>query len=594
MAQDGSNADKKSTRPRHAIPKALVGAVAAIVVALIADGPVLLSHGGGLAAFTTSSQRTASSDSSPPAPAPSSTGSASMSEPPCAPGTLEFLGSSAFEQIAQDAAVEYMRRCKSTDPSIMITITVNKVNGAAVNNPDSAWGVSQACDAAKPSSPTATQIIGMYDGMYDGLSSRCPRLKSHAIGALVFSVVANKQLFTEKTNIITNGSISTPSLRDIFIKHDLQGFLAVGRQAGSGTRKAFFMDVLGPASQVPDKGNCPVPTPSSLTSCTEDSTKDLLNFVNETQNAIGYAESFLLNNSDYPNVSPLSINGAAPMQESIPKPYNFWVVEHLYADMVLTPLASDFLGWLPYYIHKYVPRDGFIVCADASKGLGKDCGPAVQPSQRSTSSQLARPAVDTLRIALCFVLGIVILALLVAICWRSCRWIMRRRKNRIHPSDTRSTPQAPVTYTLIKEPSYDVLLAEEKHTIDNSQSAASTTRVITLTRELATTYVVDVEEDRTVRVNAVLGTQVLNLRAEAERLLKNTYTVSSEERLTRTEEVTLNIAPYTKSEIIFSWKETRQKGVVRVSGEGFEEQTIPYEVGLGVAFDQRQVDTHHS
>jgi hypothetical protein len=36
----------------------------------------------------------------------------------------------------------------------------------------------------------------------------------------------------------------------------------------------------------------------------------------------------------------------------------------------------------------------------------------------------------------------------------------------------------------------------------------------------------------------------------------------------------------TKSEIIFSWKEIRQKGIVQISGADFEAQ-IPYEVGGG-------------
>ena len=261
MSQDGSNADKKSARPDHAIPAALVGVVAALVAVLIAGGPVLLSRGGGdgtnLAAFTASSQRTASPNSSSPTPAPPSIGSAPVSNKPlCAKDTLQLLGSTAFEPIVQDAANEYMRDCPGA------SITVNMVKGAAVKNPDSAWGVSQVCSAVKSGSPSAGKIIAMYDGRYDGLSSSCPRLRSHPIGALIFSVVANIHLFSIKENIITNGGISTPTLRDIFIKPGLQGYAAVGRQAGSGTRKAFFMDVLdlNPATQVP--GKCPVPTPS--------------------------------------------------------------------------------------------------------------------------------------------------------------------------------------------------------------------------------------------------------------------------------------------------------------------------------------------
>jgi len=113
--------------------------------------------------------------------------------------------------------------------------------------------------------------------------------------------------------------------------------------------------------------------------------------------------------------------------------------------------------------------------------------------------------------------------------------------------------------------------------------------VVRLTREWGKTCVLDVEHNMTVRGSAGLGIHVLNLKAEAERLLKKTYSVTAEERQTFAEEVTLNIAQYTKSEIIFFWKELRQKGVVQVSGVDFEVQ-VPYEVVVGLTFDQQQVD----
>jgi hypothetical protein len=150
-------------------------------------------------------------------------------------------------------------------------------------------------------------------------------------------------------------------------------------------------------------------------------------------------------------------------------------------------------------------------------------------------------------------------------------------------------PQTPVTSTLIEGSRYEVPLGEETRTIDNSKSSSSTIRVVRLTREWAKTCALDVEHNMTVRGSAGLGIHVLNLKTEAERLLKNTYSVTSEERETFAEEVTLNIAQYTKSEIIFFWKELRQKGVVQVSGADFEAQ-IPYEVVVGLTFDQQQVD----
>ena len=150
-------------------------------------------------------------------------------------------------------------------------------------------------------------------------------------------------------------------------------------------------------------------------------------------------------------------------------------------------------------------------------------------------------------------------------------------------------PQTPVTSTLIEGSRYEVPLGEETRTIDNSKSSSSTIRVVRLTREWGKTCVLDVEHNMTVRGSAGLGIHVLNLKAEAERLLKKTYSVTSEERQTFAEEVTLNIAQYTKSEIIFFWKELRQKGVVQVSGVDFEVQ-VPYEVVVGLTFDQQQVD----
>ena len=89
--------------------------------------------------------------------------------------------------------------------------------------------------------------------------------------------------------------------------------------------------------------------------------------------------------------------------------------------------------------------------------------------------------------------------------------------------------------------------------------------------------------------SAGISAGVLNLRAEAERVLTKTYSTATEERHTFAEEVTLNIGPHTKSEIVFSWKEIRQKGVVRIEGAGFAAE-VPYEVVVGLTFDQRQID----
>lgn len=147
----------------------------------------------------------------------------------------------------------------------------------------------------------------------------------------------------------------------------------------------------------------------------------------------------------------------------------------------------------------------------------------------------------------------------------------------------------PTTTTIVEGSHYEVPLGEETRTIDNSKSSSSTIRVVRLAREWVRTCALDVERNMKVRGSAGLRIHVLDLKAEAERTLTSTYSVTSEKRETFTEEVTLNIAQHTKSEVTFFWKEILQKGVMQIIGADFEVQ-IPYEVAVGLTFDQQQVD----
>lgn len=152
------------------------------------------------------------------------------------------------------------------------------------------------------------------------------------------------------------------------------------------------------------------------------------------------------------------------------------------------------------------------------------------------------------------------------------------------------SPAMAVTSKVVEGSRYEVRLGGETRTIDNSKSNSPTTRLVRLTREWSKTCAVDTEHITTVHGSAGLRMHVTDLKVEAERSLRKTYSTTSEERETFEEEVTLNIGPHTKSEIVFSWKEIRQKGIVQIAGEGFEAQ-IPYEAVVGLTFDQQQIDS---
>jgi ABC-type phosphate transport system substrate-binding protein len=98
----------------------------------------------------------------------------------------------------------------------------------------------------------------------------------------------------------------------------------------------------------------------------------VLNFVNATPNAIGYAEVYGALAAD-PQVSVLYIDNAAPTPANVRNgSYKFWTGEHLYASTHPSALTSDFLAFLPNYIASSPPSD-FIACPDAVNIAGAGC-----------------------------------------------------------------------------------------------------------------------------------------------------------------------------------------------------------------------------
>ena len=251
------------------------------------------------------------------------------SESVCATGSLQLTGSTAFMPIAQEAADAYMHYC----PGASITVTGG----------DSAYGLTKVQDAVASGSSSAGSIIAMHDGS----STDTAGLRAYPMGVLIFSVVAHIGFFPA-------GNITTSELRKIFVKPGEQGLVAVGRRAGDGSRRAFITNVLGinPNSLVPDKGNCQVPAGSrvSFTSCTEDSTADLLNFVNGTPNAIGYAEVF--GPLGYPHISVLSIDNVAPTRENVLNGlYKFWTRRASICGYT-SGAADQGLSWFPAALYR--------------------------------------------------------------------------------------------------------------------------------------------------------------------------------------------------------------------------------------------------
>jgi ABC-type phosphate transport system substrate-binding protein len=199
--------------------------------------------------------------------------------------------------------------------------------------------------------------------MYDGTTSLAAGLQAHPMGVLIYSVIAHSGLFP-------GSKVSSAQLANIFVSHGAPGKVVAGRLKGSGSRLTFIKKVLRADSKLvpPDTRACPAPSgsASSLTGCTAASTSAMLNFVNNTPNAIGYAEA-LGSFQGFPQVRALWIDNAQPSRANVLNgSYKYWTVEHLYTGPRLTPLAANFLSYLPQYIEKNTPA-GFITCTDAAR-----------------------------------------------------------------------------------------------------------------------------------------------------------------------------------------------------------------------------------
>jgi phosphate transport system substrate-binding protein len=287
-------------------------------------------------------------------PARTAASAANASPPACAAGSLQLYGSSAFQEIAQGAATAYMNTC----PHSAIAINPN------VTGEDSAFGVGKVEAAVNSGSASAGSTIAMYDGP----TSLAKGLETHPMGVLIYSVVAHTDLFS-------GSKITQGELVNIFVKHSDPRLVVVGRRDGSGSRLTFIEKVLNNANPGPaDPHTCPTATghPSSLKSCTADDTSAVINFVNGTPNAIGYAEVLGSLQGD-PQVTTLWVGNVQPTKRNVLNGlYKYWTIENLYTSARLTPLAKDFIDYLPSYIESAQPGD-FITCSDAAGLVGPDC-----------------------------------------------------------------------------------------------------------------------------------------------------------------------------------------------------------------------------
>jgi len=275
----------------------------------------------------------------------------------CAPGSIELIGSSTFGPVVQAAASIYTRQCHAS----IIKVVYGDVGGKGV---DSAYAAATVNAAVQKNPAQAGSMIAMFNGE----TSSAPFLTPDPLGVLIFSVVAH-------TGLYAGSDISSSELKRLYLQGGEPGKVAAGRQAGTGTRITLlgFLQSQGPGPQVSGNG-CPPPAGSDV--CTAYSNTELLNFVNETRNAIGYAEVDQESNghpAGYSDASVLSIDGIAPTPANVRNGlYTFATVANLYMPPHPSALAKSFYQYLLQYIAAN-QSDGLIKCSGVPKRLEANC-----------------------------------------------------------------------------------------------------------------------------------------------------------------------------------------------------------------------------
>jgi hypothetical protein len=134
-------------------------------------------------------------------------------------------------------------------------------------------------------------------------------------------------------------------------------------------------------------------------------------------------------------------------------------------------------------------------------------------------------------------------------------------------------------------------LGDETRTIDNSGSNITVTRILKATKDWMQNYSIEAEQARVTGQGLEIGAKEIGtFKANAEDTLRRKYSVSNEVRQTFSEEIGLTVPGRTKIRLTIQWKRIWQRGYVRIQHGPNRVVEVPFQMAVGVTFDQSQVD----
>jgi len=133
-------------------------------------------------------------------------------------------------------------------------------------------------------------------------------------------------------------------------------------------------------------------------------------------------------------------------------------------------------------------------------------------------------------------------------------------------------------------------LGRDERTIDNAHSDTTVTRSIRATKRWLQSCQLELERSRVSGQSLDLNiADLASLRGSMEETLRRQYSASTEVEQIFEEEVTLTVPPRTSLRLTMDWKRIVQEGHVLLQDLDGRTIEVPFEVAVGVTFDQRQL-----
>jgi hypothetical protein len=148
---------------------------------------------------------------------------------------------------------------------------------------------------------------------------------------------------------------------------------------------------------------------------------------------------------------------------------------------------------------------------------------------------------------------------------------------------------APKVLGVVETARSEQRLGSEDRDIDNRQSDTTVTRSFKATKRWTQSCQVELEKSRVSGQSAdVTIPNLVSLKGDVEETLRRQYSASTEEEQTFEEEVTVTVPPRTGLHLVIDWKRIVQEGYVRLAGGDGQVVEVPFQLAVGVTFDQRQ------